>query len=324
MKKIHFICLVALFYWATLPLYAQDSIQIVLDKETKMLITSPDRASMRKLRYLDINHLVRKAINEKEGEVEPDEENKPKKRLYKLEYEFDYSDEERDKARQKRDSLRKAKGWESRNAWDFSIGTTNYLEKGKFPNNTNKPYGLNSSLLGISYASIACNFVFKFYDKPLSISIGGELSTNIFRFQNNNYIARNAKGDTVSFRNYQDDFQKGLRRSNLSVLYFNIPLQVRLALLKNIHGRKIVEMDFGGSVGYRLASNARIKISGDGSAQNRSDDFLLTNFRYGLEGGLSVHGVRIFGRYDLSSLFANAQMPDLNVLTLGIKLLTLD
>lgn len=306
-------------------LYAQDTVKIVLDKETKMLITSPDRASLRKLRYLDINHLVRKAINEKDGEkdteADTDTDNPARIRVYRFGKNWD---EDQDKRRRTRDSLRKAKGWESRNAWDFNLGLSNFLEKGQFPNNNNKPYGLQSNIIGLTYASIACNFVFNFYDKPLSISIGGELSTHIFRFQNNNYITRNASGDSVSFRNYNTDFQRTLNRSRLNTTYFNIPLQIRLALLKDIDKRKIVEIDFGGSIGYRLASGSQVRVSGERNFQRTNDDFLLNNWRYGLEFGLSVHNVRLFGRYDFSKLFANSQMPDLNVLVIGIKLLTLD
>ncbi len=306
--------------------YAQDTVKIVLDNETKLLITSPDRASLLKLRYLDINHLIRDAIRQKNGDAPPTREHEPDNyRNNRWTYRLNYDNTERNNRRRTQDSIKRARGWDSHNAWDFSFGNVNYLEKGKFPNNANKPYGLNTHDIGFTYLSIASNFILTFNNSPFNLSIGAELSSLNFRFQNNNYIVRNTTGDSIKFRNYDFDFQKSLSRTKLNVVYLNIPIQFRFALLRNIaKTKKIMELDFGGSVGYRLTSSSRIRVSGERRTSRTSDDYLLNNWRYGAEAGLSIHGIRLFGRYDFSKLFANAQMPDLNVLTIGVKVMTLD
>jgi|GEM_PF-3573572 len=306
--------------------FAQDTIQIVLDKETKLHITSPDRASLLKLNYLDINYLVREAIRKKNGQTNTENEednnnNNANNKHYRLAYHLNNNFEERAERRQECDSLRRARGWDSHNEWGLSAGFGSFLEKGKSPSNTNKPYGLNSS--GSRYISLASNYVFTFNNSPINISIGGELSVYNFMFQNNRYITRNTKGDSVTFRNYNDDFQRNLSRSKLTSVYLNIPLQFRLALLKNLNKTKVLELDFGGYVGYRLTSHSSIRISGERNRQRTENDFLLNNWRYGVEAGVSVHGVRLFGKYDLSSMFANPQLPNLNILTLGIKIITM-
>lgn len=312
--------------------FAQDTVRIVLDNETKLLITSPDRASLRKLKYLDINHLVRDAIRD----MDKDNVSKTEKRVNgnnangnNNDNNCDDCDDEhtirinvgngvRISRRASYDTLLKQRKWMARNRWDVDLGLANFMEAGKFPDNQNKPYGL--STIGSYYAGVSSNQVFDFYKSPIKLKIGIELSLYSFRLQNNNYITRNTAGDSVQFRNYNLDFQKDLKSSRLTVGYVNIPFALRLGMLKRPYGNHFITFDLGGYVGYRLASYAGIRTSDNGSRQRTNNSFLLNNWRYGLEFAVKIDHFRLFSRYDLNSMFADGQAPKLNLWTLGVRI----
>lgn len=307
---------------------AQETLRIVLDGDTKLQITSPDRQSLRKLKYLDINPLVRGAINELEKNG-TDSTGKPKEyRIKDLEDPNNSDDDDRviriDLRNRKvyanyehPDSTFKKRKWRSRNVWDVDLGLANFMENGKFPDSQNKRYGL--STIGSYYAGVASNQLFEFYNSPIKLKIGIELSIYSLRLQNNNYITRNTARDSVMFRDYSIDFQQNLRSSRLTNLYFNIPIALRLGVLK-YKREHYIAFDFGGYVGYRLSTYAGIKRSNNNSRERTTDSFLMNNWRYGLEFAARFSDFRIFSRYDLSNVFAAPNAPKLNLWTIGVRI----
>ncbi len=199
--------------------------------------------------------------------------------------------------------------------WRIDVGFNNFLEAGNFPQNSN--YSLNN--FGSRYISAFGGYSFGLYKNVVQLNTGLAISAHNFMFERNQYITQDETSNLVSFSDYSTDFQQELDKSKLVVYYLEAPLSLRINIGKKRQFNKIA-LDLGGYIGYRFSSYASLKPQGEDRKQRTHGSYNLNNWRYGLEAALGVGEGQIFVRYDMNTLFNEAQLPELNVLYFGLRI----
>ncbi len=296
---------------------AQDTITVELNSKTKIVIYAQDRASLARLRQLDINQIIRDVT----AGLDTSNANKQSE-VKTYEYELNFEEDEMTLLSQSNDSIPKTskrvyKSPRFRNFWAVDLGLNNYLENGSFPDANNQAYGLRIG--GSRFVSIGTYERMRIggQKSPFSLQMGLEFSWYNFMFENDNYLIRGEEG--LEFRNYQDDFGKSLRKNKLTAYYFNIPLTLN-ARFRDKSGRRTINLGVGGYAGVRLGAYTKVREDGSRNRTKDRDNFFLNNWRYGLEGHLGFNGVLLFFKYDLNPLFVPERGPDLNAFAFGIRL----
>jgi hypothetical protein len=323
MKKINLL-LILLGILCLLPAQskAQDTITVELNSKTKIVIYAQDRASLARLRQLDINQIIRDVT----AGLDTSTANKESK-VKTYEYELNFEEDEMimisetssiTKTRTRSDTIKRVyKRPRFQQFWGIDLGLNNYLENGSFPDANNQPYALRIG--GSRFVSVGAYERMRIggQKSPFSVQMGLELSWYNFMFENNNYLVRG--DEAVEFRDYQDDFSRTLRKNKLTAYYFNIPLTFN-ARFRDKEGHRTINLGVGGYVGVRLGAHTKIREEGSSDRIRDRDNFFLSNWRYGLEGHLGFNGVLLFFKYDLNSLFVPERGPNLNAIAFGIRL----
>lgn len=101
-----------------------------------------------------------------------------------------------------------------------------------------------------------------------------------------------------------------LQKSLLSVVYLELPLEVRFYPFKTLSGEGPF-VGLGGMAGLRIKSYTKVKYKqgGDRRVDKNAAPFGLTNFRYGVQGRLGFKTANVFFKYYLSDLFENVPEP---------------
>lgn len=309
MKNTKLIALVLLLL-GSLSAQAQDTLRVDVGGN-KVIIITKDKDGLKNLSKVDLNKIIAEAVKKadssrsnKETTVIVYEPNKNFNDYYVSEY-------ENERNRYKRYRRRRSR---VRSYLALDLGFNNYLENGKFPDESGKAYGLN--VFGSRYISVGWYRRTSFMGSPLRLTMGVEVSWNNFMFSNDTYITQDSAG--VDFRNYLTDNNVTLDKSKLTTIYANIPIMLGLSF-KNPFGRTAFRFDVGGYFGYRLDSYAKIKPSGQ-DVQRPHKSYFLNNWRYGLVTYLGFDGFQLFAKYDLNPLFAEGKGPSLNAFSFGIRL----
>lgn len=194
----------------------------------------------------------------------------------------------------------------------IDVGLNNYLENGKFPDESNAPYGLRP--FGSRYVALSWLRQTRIGNKksPLYVSYGLEFSANNFMFDGNEQLL---KGDSAVFF---EGVGENLDKNKLTVLYGSIPVMPMLDFKRA--GRGNFKFGVGGYIGYRLHSYTKIKYADGGEKDHSRGNYYLTNFRYGLMTQVGISGINLFVKYDLNPLFSEGRGPDLNAISFGIRL----
>lgn len=95
-----------------------------------------------------------------------------------------------------------------------------------------------------------------------------------------------------------------LRKSKLSVNYFDIPLEIRFHANKENHDRGFM-VAIGGRVGILFDSHTKIKyvVDGDSKKAKEKQQFGVNRFRYGVHGRVGLGAISVFYYHNLSDLF---------------------
>lgn len=209
-------------------------------------------------------------------------------------------------------------------SFNIDLGTNNYLENGKFPDDANSVYTVRP--WGSWYVALnsiqRTRLANKFY-----LEWGGGVSWYNFKFQNDKALL--TKDDVKSTfsadaRNY--DFNK----SKLTVVYVNFSLVPMLdfggnnrkpGLFSGRHSRGF-RVGAGPYVGYRIDSYTKqvYSINGDEKVERHHDPYYLNNIRYGVRFQFGFKGTDFFINYDMNDLFVANKGPQLNAFSFGITL----
>ncbi|MDQ3395905.1 MAG: hypothetical protein M3512_17615 [Bacteroidota bacterium] len=211
----------------------------------------------------------------------------------------------------------------TKHAYNIDFGMNNYMNNGRFPDETNELYTVRP--FGSWY--VALSSIRKTHvGGPLNLEWGGNVSWYNFKFQNNS--ARIVKED-VSVRFYEADPTIRAIKSKLMASYINLSLVPVLDFSSqdkskgkehhvSAHGFRI---GLGGYAGYRIGSRSKFVYSDNGRQKEKDrDNFFLNNWRYGMRMQLGYRGLDLFVNYDLHDLFILNNGPKLNAFSFGITI----
>ena len=109
------------------------------------------------------------------------------------------------------------------------------------------------------------------------------------------------------------------KKNQLQANYFQIPLL--LSFQSNPQKRwKNFKFAVGAYGGFLMGSHTKQKARGTTKSRVR-DDFNLNRVRYGLTTRVSVSIVELYANYNLSTMFAENQAPEIRPLSIGIRLI---
>ncbi len=224
----------------------------------------------------------------------------------------------------------KRKAFSTFHSINFDIGTNNYVNDGKFPDETNELYSVKP--FGSWYVGISS--IYKTYIAgPVYLEWGAGVSWYNFKFENTATRLVDTP-DGVSFLEVIDP-NISFEKSKLTVAYVHASFVPMLDFGKqrqrdtkfwrgdkwNNHDNRGFRIGFGGYAGYKIDSYTKVVIdNGDNKKQRNHDNFHLENFRYGARVQLGYRGTDIFFNYDLNELFAEDKGPKLNAFSFGIIL----
>ncbi|TAE65832.1 MAG: hypothetical protein EAZ85_16305 [Bacteroidetes bacterium] len=332
--KISFFWLILVLLGITLESNAQDTITIDMNNRARILVIAKDKEALKALRRIDINKIVREAMES----LDSTEINNNTAKVFEydlgadgwelnLRKQIDREIEANKDGKVNSVSFnfgRKNRITNSRvsNFWSIDLGFNNYTQNGSLT--SNQPYSL--STLGSRYFALGWHKRFRVGGEksPLRMQIGVEASWYNFVFTNNNYLtmrpdAANPLTLKNEYRDFQTDFQKGLSKSKLTVMYLNIPFNVHFRFRKSGSNQTAFRVGVGGYVGYRLDSYSKRKY--DSRPERERNNFYLNDIRYGYEGFVGFNdSFMFFFKQDLNSLFIQSDnRPDLKPFTIGMK-----
>lgn len=219
------------------------------------------------------------------------------------------------------------RGW--RHFFNIDLGTNNYVQGGKFPDETDEAYTVRpfgSWYVGISSTNHT------YIGGPLYLEWGPSVSWYNFKFQNDK-IRVSEGPDGVIFEEDVALPNATFKKSKLTVAYINFSAVPMFAFGKSGTTKKKnwwhlmdwnnddrgFRIGAGGYAGYRIASYTKVVYEdGDKEKDKNKDNFHLNNFRYGLRMQMGYRGTDLFFNYDMNELFSEGKGPALNAFSFGI------
>jgi hypothetical protein len=232
----------------------------------------------------------------------------------------DDGDDNNDENDSWRDHNHKGKWHRTWQAFNFDLGTNNYLSDKKFPSD-NEAYAVRP--WGSWYVAVA-SVQRSRITKKFFLEWGMGLSWYNFKFQHDNTVLT-PEETGVSFTFDERDFD--FRKSKLTATYVQASLIPVLDF--GDHGRKARFWDgyddnafrigFGPYLGYRISSHTKVVYEDDGRERDKDrDGFYLNNLRYGARLQLGYRSTDLFFNYDLNELFQDNKGPKLNAFSFGV------
>lgn len=327
--------------------YPQDTVVIEFGNNSRIIFVIESRDDLKKIQQYDINAILKDLslkIENAEGnnsvlKIEDETGTKYlkdttiviKSPVVEVEEDEDDFDRQFNRDRIRDDNvdddgrIRRRRVWpKTRQNFNIEIGTNNYLENGKFPDENNAPYAVRpwgSWYLGLN-TTYKTNVA-----GPFFIEWGGGIDWYNFKLEDNQ--VRIIKSNTGVL--FQQDTVPNIsgRKSKLTVSYLYlkfVPMldfsyNNRRSRLWNRHGDGF-RIGVGGYTGFRISSHTKFVFKQDGSNEKDKDrnNFFINNFRYGLRGQIGFRGIDLFINYDVSELFSNGSSPELNAFTFGFTL----
>lgn len=241
-----------------------------------------------------------------------------------------YAQEDTDSSKEEEKEIEKEKKrkYGTDHMFNIDLGTNNYHDNGKFPDEDNQINGVRpwgSWYVGLN--SLQRSHI----GGPIFLEWGAGVSWYNFKFQEDNLlITETPTGIDFSLSQEPFDYEK----SKLTVSHVNLYLVpvIQFGKKKHSHGSKWhnwedyddrgFRIGFGGYAGYRLGSHTKVKYEqpdgDDDKIIKDHDNFYLTNFRYGARLQLGYKGTDIFMNYDINSLFSENRGPDLTAISFGL------
>lgn len=302
-----------------------DTVVVELAKTSRMVFTIKDKSDLEQLRQYDFqamfddiiarlasNDSVVVVVNQKTESqvVENTAAWASEDEVVYHDYHDDNDDDNDDpKPRYRRTS----------HAFDIDLGMNSYLENGKFPDETGKPYAVRpwgSWNIGLT-SVLRTRFTRNFYT-----AWGLGVSWHTFKFENDNtQVVR--YDDGVRF---EEDYRDvSFIKSKLGVTYLNASVIPTLTFGGYPSGKRYKSYRIGAGpyVGYRIGSSTKQVFKdeeGDRQRERNRDNFYLNNLRYGVRVQIGIRSADFFFSYDLNELFATNKGPRLNAFSFGITL----
>lgn len=190
----------------------------------------------------------------------------------------------------------------------ISIGLNNFTDKNNSIANSPEFMSLNSS------SSVNLNL--QFFGLPIKITnnmalvSGMGLEWNNYRFSNKNSIVVDSSGVTVDL-----PFGRGVEKSKLKTVYFNIPLALEFHIPTD---RSQVKILFGVIGGGRIGTKTKVNYH-DGKDINH-DDLNISPFRYGYIASIGYKAISLYINYYATPLFIKDKGPELYPFSIGLHL----
>ncbi|MCU0358325.1 MAG: PorT family protein [Cyclobacteriaceae bacterium] len=321
MKKILIISLALLLTGSTL--WAQqkpDTVIVELGKSSRVIFTIKDRSDIRILRQYDYQALFTDILNRIDTTkiALPTQETDDKISL-KPQEEVTWDDDDK---YEWSGHWNKSQSRRVRHSFNLDLGMNNYLEEGKFPDETNELYTVRP--WGSWYVGL--NSVVHLPIKgKLFLEWGQGVSWYNFKFQSDQIVmSRDESG--VIFT--EDNRDVNYIKSKLTASYIGTSLIPILdfggrgdkSRMWDSRGSRF-RIGLGPYAGYRLGSHSKL-VFNDGRRQKEKefDNFFLNNFRYGMRLQVGVRNADFFFNYDLNELFSTTppNNPKLNAFSFGI------
>jgi hypothetical protein len=335
-----------------------DTVIIELNKNSKIIIYTKNRADLSTLQNYDINQMIRDLNEQLTDSVNYLEINGEDGKAYANEDEVDMNDwrindkeikiklggmqvdvdpdkvddwDEDDWYDRKKVTYDADRVDRTTHHFNMDIGLNNWLENGSFPNENNEPYSVKpfgSWYVGLS--SINRTWV----GGPLFLEWGLGINWYNWKLEDSDYRITEA-AENVAFS--MNPAQSG-QKSKLTATYINVQAVPMFDFSRGRQKVKSIEsgavrvkkysrqgfrFGLGGYAGYRIASHSKFvyKENGNNDKDKEKDNFYLENFRYGLRAQVGWKGMELFGTYDLNEVFSSkAGNPALNAISFGITL----
>lgn len=208
----------------------------------------------------------------------------------------------------------------TRQSFNIDLGTNNYLEGGRFPNDNNASYAVRPwgswyvGLASIQRTRLARKFFLEW---------GAGVNWYNFKFEKDNILIKKEDDRT----HFIDDVRYDRYiKSKLEVMYITASLVPVIDFSDNSQKSRFWEgysnsfrIGLGPYVGYRVESHSKL-VYNDGGKQKEKDhdSFYLNNLRYGLRLQMGYRGADFFFNYDLNDLFVENKGPQLNAFSFGV------
>ncbi len=223
---------------------------------------------------------------------------------------------------------------DSRHLINFDLGTNNYLNDGKFPEESDAQHAVRP--WGSWYFAINSTHQFKLKGR-LYLELGPGISWYNFKFQDDRTRITEVDGVTTFIED--PDINRDYKKSKLTASFLNIAAVPMIQFGRERKRRSVgnwdgltdwnrfkiggsdggFRMGVGGYAGYRLGSHSKVKFEGGKKDKDR-DNFNLTNLRYGVRVQMGYRGTDLFFNYDMNELFNEGKGPKLNAFSFGIIL----
>ena len=201
---------------------------------------------------------------------------------------------------------------------NFDLGTNNYLQDGKFPDENNAPYTVRP--WGSWYVGIQAINTTR-VSKRLRLHWGVGVDWYNFKFEGDRTLIEETD-DGLNFLQVPDTGGVDFKKSKLTVAYLSTSLVPELQFgKKGKDGHKGFRIGLGGYAGYRIDSYTKLVFRNQDNDKKKDkdhDNFFLNNFRYGLRLQLGFDDVDFFANYDLNELFIEDRGPKLNAFSFGV------
>jgi len=204
----------------------------------------------------------------------------------------------------------------------FDFGLNNYLNNGKFPDETNELYTVKPLVawniaLGITNTTKIAG--------PLYLEWGGNVNWYNFKFENDRTRMEKTDNGVVFF---EDLDVRDPRKSKFVVPYLNAQLVPMFQFGKarrdgwfpfDRDDDSGFRIGMGGYAGYRIGSRHKYVIKQDNRIRVKTrENYFVNNWRYGVRFQLGFRSFDFYANYDLNELFIEGKGPELNAFSFGI------
>jgi hypothetical protein len=303
------------------PTVQADTLVIRVGETGKIIFAIPDKKDLETLRHYDFQMLVEDMITK----LENDDTTSLKKpsveylkdtttRVNGMVTTDDHEEDDDDNVND-RTVIRVSHRNGTKHSFNVELGLNNYLENGKFPDQSNSMYttrswgSWNVALNSIQHTRMG---------QKTFLEWGGGVSWYNYKFQSaRTNVITGSNG--VEFA--QDIRDLDFRKSKLSVMYLNASV-VPMFGFGNKSYKHGFRMGVGPYAGYRIDSYSKLvyKELGEKRVERNHDNFYLNNFRYGIRLQLGFDDTDLFFTYDLNSLFLEGKGPQLHAFSFGVTL----
>lgn len=310
-----------------------DTVTVTLGGTSKMLFLVENQKDLEDLDKYDINGMLKDLSHQLKEDHDSSDvitiEDESGEKYLKKEATSEYSGEEDDYDRESYHGRRSSR-METSYRFGLDIGLNNYLEDGKFPDQSGALYTIRPMSWNVAINS---NWRSHLIGK-LFMDWGPNIMWYNYFFQDKN--TRIIKTDDgVEF--VENDPPVGAQSSKLGITYINFQAVPILYLGQDRGSRygrwsgnwcnqykfRGVRIGLGGYTGYRIDSWSKFVYkdeSGKKQRDKQKDNYYLNNWRYGLRFLFGFRGFTLYTNYDLNSLFSGGRGPELQAISFGIAL----